>query len=134
MGLQDADQHAPAPPNASTACRNHYFATSPHGTTVFQKEKIRENKEKIKLNKQLPWLVGNVVEVRRPVMCPHQAIVVVVVVVGVAARVAVACLGILRPGLGDISAAIICMILTCRLSEVQDMVLDLDRCEISGKR
>lgn len=30
-----------------------------------QKEKIRENKEKIKLNKQLPWLVGNVVEVRR---------------------------------------------------------------------
>lgn len=29
-----------------------------------QRDKIKENKEKIKLNKQLPWLVGNVVEVR----------------------------------------------------------------------
>lgn len=29
-----------------------------------QREKIKENKDKIKLNKQLPWLVGNVVEVR----------------------------------------------------------------------
>lgn len=29
-----------------------------------QRDKITENKEKIKLNKQLPWLVGNVVEVR----------------------------------------------------------------------
>jgi len=28
------------------------------------KEKIRDNQEKIKLNKQLPYLVGNVVEVR----------------------------------------------------------------------
>lgn len=28
------------------------------------KERIKENKEKIKLNKQLPYLVGNVVEVR----------------------------------------------------------------------
>jgi ATP-dependent 26S proteasome regulatory subunit len=27
------------------------------------KEKIKENKEKIKMNKQLPYLVGNVVEV-----------------------------------------------------------------------
>ena len=27
------------------------------------KEKIKENKEKIKLNKQLPYLVGNVVEI-----------------------------------------------------------------------
>jgi 26S proteasome regulatory subunit T5 len=27
------------------------------------KEKIKENKEKIKLNKTLPYLVGNVVEV-----------------------------------------------------------------------
>lgn len=27
------------------------------------KEKIKENQEKIKLNKQLPYLVGNVVEV-----------------------------------------------------------------------
>ena len=27
------------------------------------KEKIKENKDKIKLNKQLPYLVGNVVEV-----------------------------------------------------------------------
>ena len=26
--------------------------------------KIKDNKEKIKLNKQLPWLVGHVVEVR----------------------------------------------------------------------
>lgn len=31
---------------------------------VLQRDKIKENKEKIKLNKQLPWLVGNVVEVR----------------------------------------------------------------------
>jgi 26S proteasome regulatory subunit T5 len=29
------------------------------------KEKIKENKDKIKLNKQLPYLVGNVVEVGR---------------------------------------------------------------------
>ena len=28
------------------------------------KEKIKENLEKVKLNKQLPYLVGNVVEVR----------------------------------------------------------------------
>jgi 26S proteasome regulatory subunit T5 len=28
-----------------------------------QREKIKENTEKVKLNKQLPWLVGNVVEV-----------------------------------------------------------------------
>lgn len=28
------------------------------------KEKIKENKDKIKLNMQLPYLVGNVVEVR----------------------------------------------------------------------
>jgi 26S proteasome regulatory subunit T5 len=27
------------------------------------KEKIKDNKEKIKVNKQLPYLVGNVVEV-----------------------------------------------------------------------
>lgn len=27
------------------------------------KEKIKENQEKIKLNKQLPYLVGNIVEV-----------------------------------------------------------------------
>lgn len=32
---------------------------------VLQRDKIKENKEKIKLNKQLPWLVGNVVEVTR---------------------------------------------------------------------
>ena len=30
------------------------------------KEKIKENLEKVKLNKQLPYLVGNVVEVRKP--------------------------------------------------------------------
>lgn len=29
------------------------------------KDKIKENKDKIKLNKQLPYLVGNVVEVGR---------------------------------------------------------------------
>jgi ATP-dependent 26S proteasome regulatory subunit len=29
------------------------------------KEKIKENKDKIKMNKQLPYLVGNVVEVCR---------------------------------------------------------------------
>lgn len=37
------------------------------------KEKIRENGEKIKQNKVLPYLVGNVVEVRSPVLsvaCP----------------------------------------------------------------
>lgn len=28
------------------------------------REKIKENQEKIKLNKQLPYLVGNIVEVR----------------------------------------------------------------------
>jgi ATP-dependent 26S proteasome regulatory subunit len=28
------------------------------------KEKIKENQEKIKLNKQLPYLVGNIVEVK----------------------------------------------------------------------
>lgn len=28
------------------------------------KERIKDNKEKIKMNKQLPYLVGNVVEVR----------------------------------------------------------------------
>jgi len=31
-----------------------------------QRDKIRENKEKVKLNKQLPYLVGNVVEVLDP--------------------------------------------------------------------
>lgn len=31
--------------------------------SVTQHEKIKENNDKIKLNKQLPWLVGNVVEV-----------------------------------------------------------------------
>ena len=31
-----------------------------------QREKIRENVEKVKLNKQLPYLVGNVVEVLEP--------------------------------------------------------------------
>lgn len=30
------------------------------------KEKIKENQEKIKLNKQLPYLVGNIVEVNFP--------------------------------------------------------------------
>jgi len=30
------------------------------------KEKIKENQEKIKLNKQLPYLVGNIVEVQFP--------------------------------------------------------------------
>lgn len=28
------------------------------------KERIKDNKEKIKMNKQLPYLVGNVVEVK----------------------------------------------------------------------
>ncbi len=28
------------------------------------KEKVKDNTEKIKLNKQLPYLVGNIVEVR----------------------------------------------------------------------
>ena len=32
------------------------------------KEKIKENQEKIKLNKQLPYLVGNIVEVS-PLIC-----------------------------------------------------------------
>jgi 26S proteasome regulatory subunit T5 len=32
------------------------------------KEKIKDNKEKIKMNKQLPYLVGNVVEVRAYVL------------------------------------------------------------------
>lgn len=31
------------------------------------KEKVKENQEKIKLNKQLPYLVGNIVEVIFPV-------------------------------------------------------------------
>ena len=31
--------------------------------TAGQKESIKENKEKIKLNKQLPYLVGNIVEI-----------------------------------------------------------------------
>ncbi len=31
-----------------------------------QKERIRENQEKVKVNKQLPYLVGNVVEVLEP--------------------------------------------------------------------
>ena len=37
------------------------------------KDKIKENQEKIKLNKQLPYLVGNIVEVRAspaPGICP----------------------------------------------------------------
>ncbi len=34
--------------------------------TRAQKERIRENQEKVKLNKQLPYLVGNVVEVLEP--------------------------------------------------------------------
>lgn len=29
------------------------------------KERIKDNKEKIKMNKQLPYLVGNVVEVKQ---------------------------------------------------------------------
>ena len=29
-----------------------------------QRERIKENNEKVKLNKQLPYLVGNIVEVR----------------------------------------------------------------------
>jgi len=32
------------------------------------KEKIKDNKEKIKMNKQLPYLVSNVVEVRRRII------------------------------------------------------------------
>ena len=28
------------------------------------RDKIKDNKEKIKVNKQIPWLVSNVVEVR----------------------------------------------------------------------
>jgi uncharacterized small protein (DUF1192 family) len=31
-----------------------------------QKERIRENQEKVKMNKQLPYLVGNVIEVLEP--------------------------------------------------------------------
>lgn len=31
-----------------------------------QKERIRENQEKVKVNKQLPYLVGNVVEILEP--------------------------------------------------------------------
>ena len=31
-----------------------------------QKERIRENVEKVKMNKQLPYLVGNVIEVLEP--------------------------------------------------------------------
>lgn len=31
-----------------------------------QKERIRENMEKVKMNKQLPYLVGNVIEVLEP--------------------------------------------------------------------
>jgi molecular chaperone GrpE (heat shock protein) len=31
-----------------------------------QKERIRENVEKVKMNKQLPYLVGNVVEILEP--------------------------------------------------------------------
>lgn len=34
-------------------------------SSSLQRDKIKDNKEKIKLNKQLPWLVGNVVEVSR---------------------------------------------------------------------
>lgn len=34
------------------------------------KEKIKENQEKIKLNKQLPYLVGNIVEVSNPFPFP----------------------------------------------------------------
>lgn len=33
------------------------------------KEKIKENQEKIKLNKQLPYLVGNIVEVISLFLC-----------------------------------------------------------------
>lgn len=33
------------------------------------KEKIKENQEKIKLNKQLPYLVGNIVEVISLFIC-----------------------------------------------------------------
>jgi 26S proteasome regulatory subunit T5 len=33
------------------------------------KEKIKENQEKIKLNKQLPYLVGNIVEVSAMFCC-----------------------------------------------------------------
>jgi len=31
-----------------------------------QKERIRENVEKVKMNKQLPYLVGNIVEILEP--------------------------------------------------------------------
>lgn len=31
-----------------------------------QKERIRENMEKVKMNKQLPYLVGNVIEILEP--------------------------------------------------------------------
>lgn len=37
-----------------------------HHETGSQRERIRENQEKVKLNKQLPYLVGNVVEVLEP--------------------------------------------------------------------
>ncbi|CAM9779523.1 unnamed protein product, partial [Sphacelaria rigidula] len=39
---------------------------------VLQRDKIKENKEKIKLNKQLPWLVGNVVEILDPEEDPEE--------------------------------------------------------------
>ncbi|CAM9900423.1 unnamed protein product [Discosporangium mesarthrocarpum] len=42
-----------------------------HESTT-QKDKIRENKDKIKLNKQLPWLVGNVVEILDPEEDPEE--------------------------------------------------------------
>jgi ATP-dependent 26S proteasome regulatory subunit len=34
------------------------------------KERIKDNKEKIKMNKQLPYLVGNVVEVKVDAVFP----------------------------------------------------------------
>jgi hypothetical protein len=36
-----------------------------------QKERIKDNKEKIKMNKQLPYLVANVVEVTLFVLFAH---------------------------------------------------------------
>ena len=41
------------------------------------KEKIKENQEKIKLNKQLPYLVGNVVEVSTIGFCLFERLVFV---------------------------------------------------------
>jgi ATP-dependent 26S proteasome regulatory subunit len=58
--------------NEIKAMRNESNRLSHEHTNV--KERIKENNEKIKLNKQLPYLVGNVVEVSsaaviRPSLC-----------------------------------------------------------------